>query len=145
MDSIQWSNTRNCRTNCDSKRFWKAVQIWVQKPHVVNRRLAAAVILGVVHETSRTLDSLFSELLKSPVTFQNCDKLQKFIYSHLRLESDVEGGGAKGSDDLSLLKICVRKLIPKGKIKPNEVAERNESGDTDSIIEVVILGKMCTK
>ncbi|XP_072024420.1 probable tRNA (uracil-O(2)-)-methyltransferase [Amphiura filiformis] len=144
MDSVRWSNIKSCQTNCDPKQFWKAIQIWVEKPHVVNRRLAAAVSVGTVFRTSSTVNSAFKELLKNNDTFKDCNKVQEFVNTQLCLD-EVNAKEQTNSkvenelEDLSLLKVSVRKLIPKGIINPNEGTRTNETADRDSTIEIVLL------
>ncbi|TRZ00906.1 hypothetical protein DNTS_001089 [Danionella cerebrum] len=87
---------------CSVKTLYSAVDVWIKKPHVVNKRLAGATqsSFGAVSDTPE-LHQLLSSLLKTDV--ENSGIFQ-FIHA-----SD----GKREDDALGLWSVAVRTIIPK--------------------------------
>lgn len=42
LDKTSWFSVMNLEVKCSPEGFWSAVEVWIKKPHVVNKRLCGA-------------------------------------------------------------------------------------------------------
>lgn len=59
-----WKNVHSNNTRADFCRFLKAVNVWIEKPHVINRRLMGALVIKKApfeHLTEKDLPRFFAD------------------------------------------------------------------------------------
>ena len=157
MDEIRWSEVKTCRVSCEPRQFLKAIQIWVEKPHVVNRRLAASVPLGSAVETECNAVNAF---LKQDFTTHDCEALiRDFLRAQQTTElrnTDTDHARTQLNLDRTTptalpipcpnsVRVCARKLIPKAKKVSAQTAKTDDSAGVDKedvLFEFIMLGKM---
>ncbi|XP_071791006.1 probable tRNA (uracil-O(2)-)-methyltransferase [Asterias amurensis] len=135
MESTKWLELKEIKASCEEKTFLKAVEIWLQKPQVVNRRLAGAVFL----QRQRVLNacslqqSIIELVSKSEGSEDSIEFLPKVIQKDC---SNVLSGGSlclseleetkqeergigeeigpdENHDGVSRFELCLRKLVPR--------------------------------
>ena len=155
METIKWQELKGIAASCEEKTFLKAIEIWLQKPHVVNRRLAGAVILYRKHTNACQLHHVIENVLsKSSLD----DGLWDFVFTTLCEDSHNSSCGGRGVTDAipgpensgtgksgiqhvemegavneehSRFELCLRKLVPR----------QNGQGSTDKALkELIIIG-----
>ncbi|XP_074641673.1 putative tRNA (uracil-O(2)-)-methyltransferase [Tubulanus polymorphus] len=125
MESMEWKNVASSSMVLTDKielnwanQFWQAVDIWMQKPQVVNKRLCGAIILARIGLKCRRPSSKefgFYQQLKQKVE-ENLDDLES-AFNDLELNHEDE------------IELIVRDVLPK------------QSDKCQTIREVVILDK----
>ncbi|XP_070541406.1 probable tRNA (uracil-O(2)-)-methyltransferase [Ptychodera flava] len=109
----------SCRESHEAG-FWKAVDIWIQKPHVVNRRLCGATILYrdnvLINNLSLFLkqrqDTLVKELSNTSDIVIDKSSLERNQHLGSDDEPQTEGVTDCLGNDL-YVEFCIRKLLPK--------------------------------
>ncbi|XP_038054849.1 probable tRNA (uracil-O(2)-)-methyltransferase [Patiria miniata] len=162
MEVINWQNVKSIETSCVEKTFSKAIEIWLLKPHVVNRRLSGAVVLyrtrtndGLTlgkliqkfSTTSCELSDSFSAQYIETLTKDNaglsCDEngLKNSIpkYSENEQEHEERNSSCDGpessphlTDENSRFELCVRKLVPRS------TGHRNGSAE-ETVNEIIVI------
>lgn len=63
-DEVLWKNVYSNNTKADFSGFLKALDVWIEKPHVINRRLMGALIVKKApfeHLTEKDLACFFAD------------------------------------------------------------------------------------
>lgn len=63
-DEVLWKNVHSNNTKADFCGFLKALDVWIEKPHVINRRLMGALIVKKApfeHLTEKDLACFFAD------------------------------------------------------------------------------------
>ena len=152
VDRGGWITVNSATTTSDFSGFLKAVDVWIERPHVVNRRLVGALIVqrtSVEHLTSkdveRSVKLLFDDQGKY-LSQGNANKERETTKpDDIYVITKSNAGEANvlescGKENYSGARVCeedrntiiVRKLLPK------------QIDRKDTIFELVILGK-CIK
>ena len=146
---VGWRSVNSATTTGDFSGFLKAVDVWIERPHVVNRRLMGALIVqrtSVEHLTSKDIERSVKLLVddQGKYLFQgNCDKERETTkHDDIYVITKSNAGEANvvescGKENYSGTRVCekdrdtvlVRKLLPK------------QLDRKDAIFELVILGK----
>jgi len=143
---VGWISVNSATTTSDFNGFLKAVNVWIERPHVVNRRLMGAVIVqrtSVEYLTRKDLERSVKLLCddQGKYLFQGNGNKERKTTKHddiyVITKSDAEGNESRGKENHSGARVCeedrntviVRKLLPK------------QIDRKDAIFELVILGK----
>jgi len=117
---ITWSKIHEIPIECTSKAFFDSVNVWIDKPHVANRRLSGSIMLKRVclpHENCKDLIK-FACVTGSEITAEDISsKIDKYLNCE-----DV-------SDDNSSFEIILRRLLPRLMAK------------SERLVEMVFIGK----
>ncbi|XP_006822996.1 putative tRNA (uracil-O(2)-)-methyltransferase [Saccoglossus kowalevskii] len=113
----QWVDRGVLECKAEKAGFWKAIELWLQKPHVVNRRLSGAVLflrMDLPPESVLALIRQHSELLCRE------DFSTKSLKDHTGFESNAVGSSPGAADDEdtvgchgNIVTFCIRKILPK--------------------------------
>ncbi|XP_022104593.1 probable tRNA (uracil-O(2)-)-methyltransferase [Acanthaster planci] len=79
MEGINWRNIRGIVTSCGVETFMKAVEIWLLKPHVVNRRLSGAVVVCRTHTTCKNSAATTLRQLIKQFSTTSCELRDSFL------------------------------------------------------------------
>ena len=146
-DGVSWENVHSQTTKADFCGFLKALDVWIEKPHVVNRRLMGALIIketSFEHLTGKDLDGFFVDqkkhLLEGTFTgTTECDASkhlesgEEFCLDEGetdRLENHEQRHLSESVEHRDQDSIILRKLLPR------------QLDKRDAIFELVILGKV---
>jgi hypothetical protein len=58
-NSISWKNVHETQTKCSVSHFFESVQVWIDKPHVVNRRLSGSLVVKHAFVSHGNMDKLY--------------------------------------------------------------------------------------
>ena len=105
MQQSQWHMEHVTSTKAMTKGFWDAIEIWIKKPHVANRRLCGTELLWQQHEVAMDADCL-SCAGQIKLHAWSSDNHWSELVS--KLESLNEGANRAHSID-----VYVRDLLPK--------------------------------
>lgn len=119
MHRLDLEDRRTMATKGCLSSFLDAVTVWINKPHVVNRRLCGAKILSI--SPADSVDAVFRFLNNKGASWETGDKSQE-CDSHYVLEADF-----KATCDPFIL--VLREMVPK------------QSDVFPTIIEIVVYGR----
>jgi len=139
---VGWISVNSATTTSDFSGFLKAVDVWIERPHVVNRRLMGALIVqrtSVEYLTSKDLERSVKLLCDDQENGNKERRTTKHDDIYVITKSDAEANvlESRGKENHSGARVCeedrstviVRKLLPK------------QIDKNDAIFELVILGK----
>lgn len=155
MESTKWLELKEIKASCEEKTFLKAVEIWLQKPQVVNRRLAGAVFLqrqrvlnacslqqSIIELVSRSEGSEDSIEFLPKVIQKDCSSILSggsLCLSELEETKQEEErgigeeiGADENNDGVSRFELCLRKLVPR---------QLGQGTTTVALKEIIIIGK----
>ena len=138
---VGWISVNSATTTSDFSGFLKAVDVWIERPHVVNRRLMGALIVqrtSVEYLTHKDLERSMKLLFDDQSKFQENGKKDHETTKHDDIHAgeanvpescgkETYSGARVNEEDRST--VIVRKLLPK------------QIDRKDAIFELVILGK----
>lgn len=144
-DEVLWKNVHSNNTKADFCGFLKALDVWIEKPHVINRRLMGALIVKKApfeHLTEKDLACFFADQRQQLLhtqslhgSFANDSSKKSEIGEKICLskgETDILEIPEKDSDtadDEERNSITLRKLLPR------------QLDKRDPIFELVFIGK----
>lgn len=141
VGEVAWTSVHSAITKGDFSGFLKAVDVWIERPHVVNRRLMGALIVkraSVERLTSKDLERLLVEVVGDEGTdtkhksskHENTDvRIKSYVEEANSLQNDGEGNySVTYEEDGDTDKVIVRKLLPK------------QMNRKDGLFELVVLG-----
>lgn len=134
---ITWISAHSTITKGDFNGFLKAVDVWIERPHVVNRRLMGALIVkrtSVERLTSADIERwLLDEGTDLKHETSGHEDVDLPVKSYVEEANELKGYGESyysGSCEENKYTVIVRKLLPK------------QVDRKDAILELVVLG-MC--
>lgn len=116
---ISWSKVHEIPIECTQELFLDSLKVWIDKPHVVNRRLSGSLTLKRAFLTRTSHDDLISFATTGPVTAAEdiCSKIDEY----------------QNADDVAVnsssVEIVLRRLLPRLMAK------------SDRLVEIVVIGK----
>ena len=132
IDFTAWKTAGEKGTKSNVLGFFRALEVWIEKPHVVNRRLSGSILLGqvlvpcegltfakLVHDYSRLL-------LQKQAENASQDSRNDRIHLNLAPSNSDE----ETNDNERLFVVILRKLLPRQ-------LER-----TTPLLELVVVGKL---
>lgn len=75
-DSVAWSLKKSWETTAPEDQFWVAVDIFVNRPHIINRRLMGSEVLG---EVSIKSYKCFDEMKRLLFSYKSDIEIQELI------------------------------------------------------------------
>ena len=146
---IGWISVNSATTTSDFSGFLKAVDVWIERPHVVNRRLMGAFIVQrtsveclTCKDLERSMKLLFDDQGKHLFQGNRNKEQETTKHDDIHVITKSNAGEANvlescGKETNSGARLCeedrntviVRKLLPK------------QIDRKDAIFELVILGK----
>ena len=147
-DAVSWVNVCSQNTKADFYEFLKALDVWIEKPHVVNRRLTGALIVrksSFDTLTSEDLERVFLDqeqfLMQDTCTgVAECEELKRAESEHDSRLEKIKTIKPKSHDEEHLSEpveseeghdsIIIRKLLPR------------QLDRKDAMFEMVVLGKI---
>lgn len=138
---VGWTNVHSAITKGDFSGFFKAVDVWIERPHVLNRRLMGALIVkraSFDRLTSKDLARLLVNLDEGTDTkhvISEREDIDVRIKSYAEEAKELKSHGEDSylgtyEEDRDTDTVIVRKLLPK------------QMNRKDAIFELVTLG-MC--
>lgn len=118
---ITWSKVHGIPLKCTFDAFLDSVNVWIDKPHVVNRRLSGSLILKRGCLSRKSCEDLmrFESTTVSKITAEDISsRIDKYLNS-----KDLV-------DESSAVEIILRRLLPRLMSK------------SDRLVEIVIIGKL---
>ncbi|XP_077995861.1 putative tRNA (uracil-O(2)-)-methyltransferase [Glandiceps talaboti] len=120
IDESAWDEVGAITSKGKTASFWKAIEIWLQKPHVVNRRLCGTAVL---YRTILPYGVALTFLRQERILLV-CESLTKesLETNHLLCPRSYDGQKqSENDDDVTCsnhgngrdVEFCIRKLLPK--------------------------------
>lgn len=136
-DELSWVNVHGQVTKADFYGFLKALDVWIEKPHVVNRRLMGALVIAKTsfdRLTGKDLDGFFHDQEKfllqgTCITTADCKDAESGGDMKSKEDGEKEhlSGPVENEEEQDL--VILRRLLPR------------QLDRKDPIFELVILGK----
>ena len=140
-DKVLWKNVHSNNTKADFCGFLNALDVWIEKPHVINRRLMGALIVKKApfeHLTEKDLACFFADQRQQLLHTQS---LQGSFASDTSKKSEIgekiclipeKDSFTDPAGDEEGNSITLRKLLPR------------QLDKRDPIFELVFIGKKCS-
>lgn len=100
-DGVAWSLKKTWETTAPEDQFWVAVDIFVNRPHIINRRLMGSEVLGEV-----PINKCFDEIKQLLFSYKSDIEIQELITKE---NNDL----LNQSEQLSHKVAFVKKVLPK--------------------------------
>ena len=131
VQSEGWQTVHSLPTQCNISDFVRALMVWIEKPHVVNRRLVGAVILDrfYVHisDQAETRGSLFQDISGRIIAESKLTSRKAYMETIKECRATFALGEEQVQRDCFLTEAIFLKLLP----KQQETAQ--------AVIELVLL------
>ena len=125
---MRWKSVCEVSTTSDFRGFLKALEIWIERPHVVNRRLMGALILKEVFVSAAESLGLASLILHEKL-FQVTDTgCEPSIVQRGGLDL-LKVSGETAEDEKKTGLVILRKLLPR------------QLDREDPMFELVVIGE----
>lgn len=102
----QWKVIQAFKVDASEVQFWKAFDIYSERPHIINRRLLGAEILAIIHlDNNQKLTSIKRFLLHH----KNEPNIKMLLQNEYKPLDDIKGEESRPNTAISI----IRKLLSK--------------------------------
>lgn len=116
---ILWENVQETPTTCTIPDFFDSLQVWIDKPHVVNRRLSGSLVVKHAFLPNENVDKIYKMLQHQNSISASCSVVEELAVPASIREEEHKGG---------LAEVLLRRVLPR------------QMGKYRTLIELVIKG-----